>query len=639
MSELYNSTPQRESDSHSLLKSSVLASSVAVTTPVGTQPEVANIEESVVLGRKDSSTSTPRPLAENESCDASGETEAQPPERSQTPLDQRRRSLLTIAANQVHIGAHEHSIRPTEGIFNAQEERIREDIIRMIVQYLHDEGYHASKMTVLDEANVKSYEREERQSDIRRMRKAVLDGDWAEVDRLCTKTLMKNHKSFLYAAYKQQYLEYIEYREIQKAFTHLNKRLKPLEHLQTTPNEFKDLCYLLTGKSVHDAPSFKNWEGIGSAREKLAEHFQNMVDFEATDREGSVYVPPERLLTMLRQAVAYQIESSRYHPRIAPRVTTLLEDYHSLIIPNAVRSIFSGHKGNVKCVEFIGEEGLSIVSGSSDNTCRVWDTETGECQAVLEGHTSRIWDVASSKTGSTLASASGDGTVRLWDVKQNKTQCLSTFEEGSGDVYSVKFHPAGRHIATGGYDKIVRLYDIERGAVVKTFAGHQLSVSQTIFSPVGNLIISGSKDNTIKFWDIVSGLCIRTITSHLGEVTSVEMSSNGTLLLSSSKDNSNRLWDVRMLRPIRKFKGHQNTSKNFVRAGFAGDALVVGGSEDGIVYIWDAAKGDILQTLRGHQGIVYSAAWNSRQSLFASCSDDRTVRTWWFDQAQPLFGA
>ncbi|KAI8586600.1 WD40-repeat-containing domain protein [Geranomyces variabilis] len=576
-------------------------------------------------------------VAENDAASLDQQRAALPSTTDATPDDTRRSSLINVAANQYHVGTSDRAVRPTQDIFNANEERIKDDIVRMIVQYLHDGGYHAAKMTLLDEANVKSYEREERQFEIRRMRKAVLDGDWAEVDKLCTKTLLKNHKSFLYAVYKQQYLEYIEHHEIQKAFTHLNKRLKPLEHLQTTPNEFKDLCYLLTAKSAADTPSFKNWDGIAPTREKLAEHFQMMVDFENSDREGSVYVPPQRLLNMLRQAVAYQIESSRYHPRIPPRVSTLLEDYQSLIIPNAVRSGFIGHKGNVKCVEFVGEEGLSILTGSSDNTCRVWETETGECQAVMEGHTSRIWDVATNKSGSTLASASGDGTVKLWDHKPGKIQCLSTFEESCGDVYSVKFHPAGRHVVAGGYDKTVRLYDIERGAVVKTFTGHHLSVSRNIFNPLGNLIVSGSKDNTIKFWDITSGLCIRTIASHLGEVTSVDMTSNGTLLLSGSKDNSNRLWDIRMLRPLRKFKGHQNTSKNFVKAGFAGDALVVGGSEDGIVYIWDVSKGDILQKLRGHAGVVYSAAWSSRQSLFASCSDDRTAKTWWFDNSLPMF--
>lgn len=148
---------------------------------------------------------------------------------------------------------------------------------------------------------------------------------------------------------------------------------------------------------------------------------------------------------------------------------------------------------------------------------------------------------------------------------------------------------------------------------------------------------NSSKDNTIKFWDIVSGLCIRTISSHLGEVTSVEMNSSGTLLLSSSKDNSNRLWDVRMVRPIRKLKGHQNTSKNFIRANFADNNLIVGGSEDGIVYIWDQETGEVLQKLRGHQGVVYDSAWNAKQGMLASCSDDQTCKVWWYDDAVSIF--
>ncbi|KAJ3086995.1 hypothetical protein HK102_012019 [Quaeritorhiza haematococci] len=195
-------------------------------------------------------------------------------------------SKVDIAVNQVHVGGHVNRIRPTEDIFDSDEPRIKEDIIRVITQYLNDEGYHASKLTLLDEANVKSREREEQAIEIKRMRKAILEGDWPEVDKLCSKPLVKNQKSFLYAVYKQQYLEYIEHHEIQKAFTHLNKRLKPLEHMQTTPNEFKDLCYALTAKSVHDVPSFKNWEGIGPTREKLVEQFQNMIDFEDADREG-----------------------------------------------------------------------------------------------------------------------------------------------------------------------------------------------------------------------------------------------------------------------------------------------------------------------------------------------------------------
>jgi COMPASS component SWD3 len=129
--------------------------------------------------------------------------------------------------------------------------------------------------------------------------------------------------------------------------------------------------------------------------------------------------------------------------------------------------------------------------------------------------------------------------------------CLETFDIGS-DVYSVQIHP-GRvlvyltsllsvqyvlskiqtqnHLVTAGYDKTIRLYDLERGTLLKMFNGHSLSISQTVFSPMGNVVVSGSKDNTIKFWDMVSGLCIRTIASHLGEVTAVDMSRTGIIFL------------------------------------------------------------------------------------------------------------
>ncbi|TPX76023.1 hypothetical protein CcCBS67573_g02710 [Chytriomyces confervae] len=544
-------------------------------------------------------------------------------------------SVVQDAANLVHVGLHSRLIQDNDEVFNSKDAQIKQDIIRMIAQYLGDEGFNAAKMTLLDESNVKSTEREELGLDVKRIKKCILDGDWPEIDRICSKPIVKNQKAFLYAMYKQQYLEYIEHHEIQKAFTHLNKRLKPLEHYQTTPQEFKDICYLLTSKSVQDVPSFKNWEGIGPSREKLVDLFQIMVDSDTSNRQSAVsYIPPNRLLTLLRQAVTYQLEFSRYHPRVAPKISTLLHNFEPVVIPNAVHKTFVGHKGNVKCVNFIGELGKQIISGSIDNKCHIWDTESAQCVGVLDGHSSSVWDVASNKAGSFAASASGDGTVKIWDV--GRLNCSTTLKVSSSDVYSVEYHPGSNHLVTGGYDNIVRLIDIERGVVVKTFSGHSLSVTKAIFNPIGNLIVSASKDSTIKFFDIVSGLCIKTITSHLGEVTSVEMSSNGTMLLSSSKDNSNRLWDTRTAHSIRKFKGHQNTSKNFVRAGFAGEALVIGGSEDSLVHVWDLDKGTLLSRLSGHGGIAYSAVWNSSQSLICSCSDDRTLKTWWFDPSKPV---
>jgi COMPASS component SWD3 len=55
------------------------------------------------------------------------------------------------------------------------------------------------------------------------------------------------------------------------------------------------------------------------------------------------------------------------------------------------------------------------------------------------------------------------------------------------------------------------------------------------------------------------------------------------------------------------------------------------------VYLWDQESGEVLQRLRGHAGIVYTARWSRAQGLFATASDDRTLRTWWYDEQRPLY--
>ena len=58
------------------------------------------------------------------------------------------------------------------------------------------------------------------------------------------------------------------------------------------------------------------------------------------------------------------MEFSRYRPTVTPKVRTLLEDYSSTIIPNCESSTFNGHTSNVKCCEFVGEQGQWLLSGS-----------------------------------------------------------------------------------------------------------------------------------------------------------------------------------------------------------------------------------------------------------------------------------
>ncbi len=63
-------------------------------------------------------------------------------------------------------------------------------------------------------------------------------------------------------------------------------------------------------------------------------------------------------------------------------------------------------------------DGKTLASGSRNNTIKLWDVETRQNIAALEGHTSRVYSVSYSPDGRTLASGSYYGIIKLWDVSE-----------------------------------------------------------------------------------------------------------------------------------------------------------------------------------------------------------------------------
>ena len=85
----------------------------------------------------------------------------------------------------------------------------------------------------------------------------------------------------------------------------------------------------------------------------------------------------------------------------------------------------------------------TLASGSDDNTVRLWDINSGQLKATLEGHTRPVYSVAFSPDGSALASGSGDKTIRLWNAGSGESQ--ATLDGHTSWVYFRGLFPRWQH--------------------------------------------------------------------------------------------------------------------------------------------------------------------------------------------------
>jgi len=96
-------------------------------------------------------------------------------------------------------------------------------------------------------------------------------------------------------------------------------------------------------------------------------------------------------------------------------------------------------------------------------------------------------------------SGSEDNTLRIWDVATGTS--LQTLEGHGQRVNSVAWNPAGTRIASGSFDKTLRIWDTATGTSLQTLEGHEGEVASVAWNPAGTRIVSGSNDNTLRIWE------------------------------------------------------------------------------------------------------------------------------------------
>jgi WD40 repeat protein/serine/threonine protein kinase len=291
-----------------------------------------------------------------------------------------------------------------------------------------------------------------------------------------------------------------------------------------------------------------------------------------------------------------------------------------------VARTFEGHTDSLSSVA-ISPDARSGLSGSSDDTLRLWDLATGECLRTLEGHTRGVQSVAISPDGRWALSGSNDETLRLWDLATG--QCLRTFQGHAGAVRSIAFSPDGRWAMSGGDDKTLRLWDLATGRCLRTLQGHTCGVRSVAISPDGRSGLSGSSDKTLRLWNLATGRCLRTFEGHTEPLNSVAISPEGRRALSGGHDKTLCLWDLLTGQCLRVIKGF---ALHLYSVAISSDGRwALSGSSFKPLRLWDLAVGLCLWTFEGQPGPISAVAISPDGRWALSGGDDKKLRLWELD--------
>jgi len=204
--------------------------------------------------------------------------------------------------------------------------------------------------------------------------------------------------------------------------------------------------------------------------------------------------------------------------------------------------VLKGHVGQVWGVA-VTPDRKKVISGSYDQTLRVWDLRSGMLIKTINGHTDKIFGVAAMPDGRSAVSCSADQTIKVWNLESGA--CIKTLKGHIKGVYCVAVTPDGQNIISGSFDKTLRIWDLKTERCAAILDEHSDSIFCVAVTPDGRYAISASGDKTIRVWDLKTYLNILTLEGHSDSVDCIAVSPDGRYVISGSRDNTVRIWDLK----------------------------------------------------------------------------------------------
>eukprot|EP01098_Paradermamoeba_levis_P007300 TRINITY_DN300_c0_g1_i1.p1 TRINITY_DN300_c0_g1~~TRINITY_DN300_c0_g1_i1.p1 ORF type:complete len:325 (+),score=104.86 TRINITY_DN300_c0_g1_i1:119-1093(+) len=307
-------------------------------------------------------------------------------------------------------------------------------------------------------------------------------------------------------------------------------------------------------------------------------------------------------------------------------------------------------KGHERSITYIcyNREGDLIFTSSKGTTPNVCYAETGERVGTYKGHTGAVWALDVNQETTRLLTGSADNSAKIWDVEtgkeiqhfQHKTPVRSV-NFGFGD--SIFFTVSDQVM---GHQPVIALYTMEEGGKSEKWKLHRdlPFKAKPTSAKWGNLNqhIFLTAEDGIYVWETETGKLVNKLVDHKKVVNDIQFAKDYSCFITASSDHTAKLWDAKTLKCIKTYE----TDKPVNAAAISPDMDIVmmgGGQEAAQVTTSHTRVGHFqvrffhkifeeeIGSIKGHFGPVNALSFAPDGKGYASGAEDGFIRIHHFD--------
>ncbi|KAM3596807.1 uncharacterized protein V6R79_021141 [Siganus canaliculatus] len=311
--------------------------------------------------------------------------------------------------------------------------------------------------------------------------------------------------------------------------------------------------------------------------------------------------------------------------------------------------LLQGHERSITQIKY-NREGDLLFSVAKDTVANVWYSVNGERLGTYNGHTGAVWCVDCDWDTKNVLTGSADNSCRLWDCETGKQLALL---HTNSAVRTCGFDFSGNIIMFStdkqmGYQCYLNFFDlrdpqqIEDNQPYLSIPCSDHKITSAVWGPLGEFVIAGHENGEFNQFSAKSGEILKKAKEHSKQINDIQTSVDLTMFISASKDNTAKLFDSTSLDHIKTFKTERPVNSAAISPIM--DHVVMGGGQEAMevtttstrigkfeARFFHAAYEEEFGRVKGHFGPINCVAFHPDGKSYSSGGEDGYVRIHYFD--------